>query len=170
MQCGGPLAPGDRFCPDCGQACALPGPRISPGPPSSIAAAPIQPAIVATETPSAADTTDHNRTQPSTLPSAGRPASIRLVQRGALRGADTFPLVQDGTTIGLAPECDIVIDHDPYISRRHARIGKVGTAWVLEDTGSSNGTFVRVRRPIALEPGDEIVLGTTVLHFEPDTP
>ena len=36
----------------------------------------------------------------------------------------------------------------------------------LEDAGSSNGTYLRVNRPIVLQTGDEIVIGTKVLQFE----
>ena len=38
----------------------------------------------------------------------------------------------------------------------------------LEDLGSSNGTFLRVRRSIALEVGDEIAIGRNVFRLEQD--
>lgn len=71
--------------------------------------------------------------------------------------------------IGQAADCDIVIANDPFVSRHHARLARVGDRWTLEDAGSSNGTLLRVRRPIPLEPGDEIVLGTTTLRLERTT-
>ncbi|MEA2478780.1 MAG: hypothetical protein QOJ07_702 [Thermoleophilaceae bacterium] len=58
---------------------------------------------------------------------------------------------------------------DPEISRRHARFRRTGDGQVLlEDLGSTNGTFVngqRLTAPALLNPGDRISLGHTVLQF-----
>ncbi len=70
--------------------------------------------------------------------------------------------------IGKSPECGLALDDD-YVSRRHSRIRKDDGLVYLEDLASSNGTFLRVRRPIALERGDEIIVGTTVLKLAEDT-
>jgi len=43
--------------------------------------------------------------------------------------------------IGAAADCDIVIDRSK-ISSHHARLSQVGRTYVLEDLGSTNGTFV----------------------------
>jgi DNA-binding NtrC family response regulator len=56
---------------------------------------------------------------------------------------------------------------DPRMSTRHARVSRVGDAWVVEDVGSKNGTWVG-RGRIAkhrLADGDAIVLGHTALVF-----
>jgi len=68
--------------------------------------------------------------------------------------------------IGKSTYCDIVIQDDDYVSREHARIVEHEGAFYVEDMGSSNGTFVRVQRPIPLQPGDEILIGTHLLRFE----
>lgn len=68
--------------------------------------------------------------------------------------------------IGKTGECGLAIPCDAYISRRHARIFRSDEAIYVEDLGSSNGTFLRVRRPLPIEPGDEILVGTTLLVFE----
>jgi pSer/pThr/pTyr-binding forkhead associated (FHA) protein len=69
-------------------------------------------------------------------------------------------------TIGKAPECDLVVTDDEYLSRRHVRLIRSEGKVVLEDLGSANGTFLRVRRPVALEPGDEILIGTSLFTLE----
>lgn len=66
-------------------------------------------------------------------------------------------------TIGRAANNDIHIDH-PAVSRHHARITRRGDSYVIEDLGSSNGTFVN-GEPIAagvqhsLNRGDSIRIG-----------
>ena len=69
-------------------------------------------------------------------------------------------------TIGKLTECDLVIADDDYVSRRHARLFRSDGMVYLEDMGSANGTFLRVRRPIVLEPGDEILVGTAMFQLE----
>lgn len=61
-----------------------------------------------------------------------------------------------------------IVLHSGAVSRRHAIIRRDGDNVVLEDLGSSNGTWlndVRVVRPAALEPGDLIRLGNVDLQF-----
>jgi ABC-type multidrug transport system ATPase subunit len=63
---------------------------------------------------------------------------------------------------GRHPTCDQVLDY-PMISSRHARLRRHGTALVLEDLGSTNGTFLngrRVGRAVVVRAGDVIGLGT----------
>jgi ABC-type multidrug transport system ATPase subunit len=58
--------------------------------------------------------------------------------------------------------CDQVLDY-PMVSRRHARLSRVGAGFQIEDLGSSNGTYVngvRVRDPVVVRPGDRIGLGS----------
>ena len=45
-------------------------------------------------------------------------------------------------SIGRDAPCELVISDDPDLSRRHARISWNGSAWMLEDLNSSNGTFI----------------------------
>ncbi|MFJ5528198.1 FHA domain-containing protein [Streptomyces sp. NPDC093261] len=59
--------------------------------------------------------------------------------------------------LGRDPQGDIVLE-DARVSWRHATIGWNGSSWVLEDRGSTNGTFVGGRRVHRLEIG----AGTTV--------
>jgi hypothetical protein len=70
-------------------------------------------------------------------------------------------------TLGRMSDCEVVLS-DPRASRRHAEIQPVGHGFVISDLGSMNGTMVN-GTPIREHPltdGDEIRLGSTVLHFE----
>ena len=76
----------------------------------------------------------------------------------------------------IFPEVDLS-KYDPQtkISRRHARIWREGNEFMVEDLGSSNGTYIlpvvsdtvrlQPRQPQLLTNGDKIRLGDTTLHF-----
>jgi len=73
---------------------------------------------------------------------------------------------------GIFPDVDLdAHDPDAKVSRRHARIVRSDNAYMIEDLGSTNGTFVnRGRRllpgtPQFLTEGDEIIVGKTFLRF-----
>jgi hypothetical protein len=79
-----------------------------------------------------------------------------------------LPLDDRPVVMGRLPDCTIVVS-DLNVSRRHAEIHAVGTAFVLADLGSTNGTTVngvRVNGERVLRDGDVITLGTTHLRFE----
>jgi hypothetical protein len=66
---------------------------------------------------------------------------------------------------------DLVIE-DPGVSRRHARVLPDGGGVIVEDLGSSNGTYVngeRISGPVELGAGDEVQVGATVLGVEGGT-
>jgi ABC-type multidrug transport system ATPase subunit/pSer/pThr/pTyr-binding forkhead associated (FHA) protein len=75
-------------------------------------------------------------------------------------------------TIGRSPENDIVLDH-PAVSRKHAQIVQKGAGdiYILEDLGSSNGTYVngiKVVQPVTLKKGDIIHIGAVKLTYSPE--
>jgi len=79
---------------------------------------------------------------------------------------DQFELVKDRTTIGRAPENDLVLP-DGGVSRLHATIVREGNLFFIEDNQSSNGVFVnkeRVERR-QLNFWDEIQIYNYVLKF-----
>lgn len=98
---------------------------------------------------------------------------------GSVEGAPTLEIVEGpgagqqltlehAVVIGRAPENDLVLE-DPQASRRHARIAPAshGSA-VVEDLGSSNGTFVNnheLTGPARLDPGDDLLIGVTVIQL-----
>ena len=69
---------------------------------------------------------------------------------------------------GRHPECEVSFDpqRDIDASSRHAELRQLETGWVLVDLGSSNGTYLRLRTPHVLVPGDMIRLGDQLLRFE----
>ncbi|MEW2609359.1 FHA domain-containing protein [Streptomyces sp. NPDC047880] len=63
-------------------------------------------------------------------------------------------------TLGRDPQGDVVFD-DARVSWRHATVSFNGRSWVIEDHGSTNGTFVQGQRIHHLElgPGSAVNLG-----------
>ncbi len=93
-----------------------------------------------------------------------------VIQAGPNPGQRTG-LAKDSFIIGRDPASDLHIQ-DIEVSRRHARLIAQSSGFVLEDLGSTNGTFVngeRVRTITVLRPGDEIRLGEVItLRYELD--
>ena len=88
----------------------------------------------------------------------------RLVMSQGPQPGQTFILDQDLPKIGRDPSNDIAIN-DPQVSRQHARITHQGPLLVIEDVGSTNGTFVngmRLTGSHTLTNGDVINLGDAV--------
>lgn len=74
-----------------------------------------------------------------------------------------MPLDKGAVHVGRAPDNDLVLS-DATISWHHAVIWRMGETVFIRDRGSTNGTFLNgwpVRLPLAIEPGDEIRLGTS---------
>ncbi len=82
-----------------------------------------------------------------------------IVERGPRAGM-TFILSNGVTTVGRHPESDIFLD-DVTVSRHHCRLSAVGDELTIEDSGSTNGTYVNDDRidSAKLEPGDELLIG-----------
>lgn len=70
--------------------------------------------------------------------------------------------------VGREPSLPLHLDEDTQVSRRHARIAVQGGAVVVEDLGSTNGTYVNdqpINSPRTLNPGDKVRIGLTVLEL-----
>jgi hypothetical protein len=68
--------------------------------------------------------------------------------------------------IGRSNACQIRLD-DTYISQVHARISNRNGSWVVEDMGSTNGTYLNQRKvtvPTEISAGDRIRVGKTYLE------
>lgn len=75
-------------------------------------------------------------------------------------------------SMGRDAPCELVISDDPDLSRRHARIFWSGSSWMLEDSGSSNGTFIgefqaarKLSAATAIKDGDIFRVGLTRLRM-----
>lgn len=93
----------------------------------------------------------------------------RLVMKAGPNVGKAFPLEKNELFIGRDLNNDVVIN-DPEMSRRHARLIVQGGGFVLEDLGSTNGTFIKGQRlsgPYFLNPGDMITFGERInVQFE----
>jgi pSer/pThr/pTyr-binding forkhead associated (FHA) protein len=77
---------------------------------------------------------------------------------------ETIPLLGPAVTLGRDPTCDLVMS-DPEVSRYHLRLYASANGYLIEDLGSTNGTFVNdvaLGDTRLLAPDDMIRLGTMV--------
>lgn len=94
----------------------------------------------------------------------GTPMELRVVS-GPDRGKVHH--IEDGDfLVGRGLDCHIVLA-DPAVSRKHFRIVRRGEICEAVDMGGANGTNINGQRASrhALQPGDQIEVGTTVLEF-----
>jgi hypothetical protein len=107
------------------------------------------------------------------------PASTPKKRRGS-RGPATHLAVVEGPatglsvalsslpiTIGRAEDSTIVLTDD-YVSNHHARLVPRGQDWLLEDTGSTNGTLLagkKVTAAVVVPVGSRIQVGRNVLEL-----
>lgn len=101
-----------------------------------------------------------------------------VIERGDAPGTE-FRLSGAESTIGrwdadngIFPDVDLdAFDQEAKVSRRHARIKIQDGTYLIEDLGSTNGTYVnRGRRLLPgnvhrLSDGDEVIVGKTFMRF-----
>jgi hypothetical protein len=95
-----------------------------------------------------------------------RGPSQLVVTEGSLAGT-RVGLTGAPVLIGRANDSTLVLDDD-FASTRHARISQQDGMWVVEDLGSTNGTYLGARKldgPTAIEPGVPLRIGRTVLEL-----
>jgi pSer/pThr/pTyr-binding forkhead associated (FHA) protein len=115
------------------------------------------------------------RPRPAQPPKPPRPQRSRnprstpqqlLVTAGALAGT-TLGLTDQQITIGRANDATLVLNDD-YASTRHARLFPQDGQWIVEDLGSTNGTYLdrqKVTHPTPVPVGVPIRIGKTVLEL-----
>lgn len=89
-----------------------------------------------------------------------------VVTAGSLAG-QSIDLDNAPVTIGRAPESTLVLTDD-YASSHHARLVPQDGQWLIEDLGSTNGTYLdktKVTRPTPVPPGSKVRIGKTVLEL-----
>ncbi len=113
--------------------------------------------------------TRHNQqADPMTKParhSRGTPKML-LVTGGNLAGT-TITLSEQQITIGRAADATLVLTDD-YASTRHARLYPQNGEWIVEDLGSTNGTYLdrqKVTQPTPVPLGVPVRVGKTVLEL-----
>ncbi|HEY1345964.1 MAG TPA: FHA domain-containing protein [Streptosporangiaceae bacterium] len=110
------------------------------------------------------------RARPQRPPRAGRAArgapQQLLVTGGSLAGT-SIGLTDQQITIGRANDATLVLSDD-YASSRHARLFPQNGQWIVEDLGSTNGTYLdrqKVTQPMPVPAGVPIRIGKTVLEL-----
>jgi hypothetical protein len=136
--------------------------RRAPAPAAvSTTGAPVPPGVVTSPVPDSAT--------PSRRGRGRKVPTLLVVTEGPLAGT-SLPLRSGGVLIGRNPECALVLDDD-YASGRHCRIypdPAARDAWLVEDLGSTNGTFIgrdRLTGARPVEVGTTLRIGTTVLEL-----
>ena len=92
------------------------------------------------------------------------PKMSLLLGRKTMR---VFDLDQTSIVVGRGEDADILIDN-PAMSRRHAEFRRESDGWVVQDLGSSNGTFIgeeRLEGPRAVQEGTEVAFGKFSIVF-----
>ena len=103
---------------------------------------------------------------PRPVPSGRRTPKTLTVTSGSLAGT-TVSLKESGVLLGRNPECTLVLDDD-FASGRHARIYPGDSGWVVEDLGSTNGTFLessKLTQPMPVTVGSTLRIGKTVFEL-----
>lgn len=90
-----------------------------------------------------------------------------LVERAPGHESGTaYEIPDDGATLGRG-DVEIQIE-DPFASSRHARVTRQGYVLVIEDLGSTNGTYLNeepLDGPQPLHPGDRIRIGDSEFSY-----
>jgi FHA domain len=94
----------------------------------------------------------------------GAPSEVMVIEPTEQAGR-RFAL-GDEITVGRAAGCQILID-DTYVSQLHARLFIRDGQLLVEDLGSTNGTYLnraKVSAPMVAQRGDRLQIGNTVLE------
>ncbi len=104
-----------------------------------------------------------DETQESSAPATHSNRRDYIVMMTGSHAGASYEIV-DSLVIGRQTECDIVL-LDASASRRHTSIRRARSGLVLEDLGSSNGTYLNGKRvgSVELQNGDRVQIGSTIL-------
>ena len=110
-----------------------------------------------------AEDTDHPLSKDEAEHVAGLSGFALVVEKGPRTGM-TYVLPNGNITVGRHPESDIFLN-DVTVSRQHCRFVVSEAGMAVEDSGSTNGTYVNDARvdKADLNPGDEVLVGR--FHF-----
>lgn len=110
-----------------------------------------------------ADRADHPLSADEASHVDGLAGFALVVEKGPRKGM-TYLLREGNTTVGRHVESDIFLN-DVTVSRHHCRFVVKGPQLDVEDSGSTNGTYVNDERvdSSSLRAGDEVLVGR--FHF-----
>ena len=115
----------------------------------------------------AAQSKDRAQSKQAKKKARGRASRLVILEPKARRGM-TVELAGD-ITLGREPGCTIMIDDDAYVSQLHLRVFDYEGQPMVEDLGSTNGTFHNGSKLVGaklLHPGDRIQVGTTLIEAQ----
>jgi len=96
-------------------------------------------------------------------------ALFQFVMRSGPNVGQVYPLEAAEIIIGRDTSSGVSIN-DAEVSRKHAKLSLQGSAYVIQDLGSTNGTFVngqRITTTQVLNPGDTVSFGENIaLQYE----
>jgi hypothetical protein len=101
----------------------------------------------------------------STKKTRKAPRKATVIEGANLKGK-SFDLGSE-LIIGRDEKCHVVLN-DTYVSQVHARIFAKNNSYMVEDLGSTNGTYLnrrRVTQPTEVQRGDRVKIGMTVLEM-----
>jgi pSer/pThr/pTyr-binding forkhead associated (FHA) protein len=145
--CGAALQPGFKFCAHCGRAAVPAEPAAGP---------PVAPRVQA---PAVTPVTS---LQVTVLEA---PPRLCAVRHDGLPGL-VLELTRPETVCGRT-EGELRLADDPTVSPRHARFLRSGRGVRVEDLGSVNGTYLRLRGKHLITVGEELRMGRQLVRIEP---
>ncbi|MFT6292259.1 MAG: hypothetical protein ACJAR2_002874 [Ilumatobacter sp.] len=117
--------------------------------------------------PGAAPAAAPQRTRKPPKGRGGRAARLVILEPRHRRGMAVA--INGEITLGRDEQCTISIQDDSYVSTLHLRIYDYDGQPMVEDLGSTNGTFHNGNKLAGsklLQPGDRIQVGTTVIEAQ----
>jgi hypothetical protein len=146
--CGAALQPGFRFCGICGKPVgASPAPRAGAPVSGPHAALPVPPPV------------------PVALTQPRSRLRLTTVRSDGMAGT-SYALDHEEVVCGRT-EGEVRLADDPTVSPRHARFVLSAGGLRIEDLGSVNGTFLRLRQARRISLGEEFRVGRQLLRLEP---
>lgn len=97
---------------------------------------------------------------------ARKTATHLVITEGTLSGT-LIPLGTSPIMIGRAPDSTVVLEDD-FVSVQHTRLTPRDGRWLVEDMGSTNGTWInqeKIIAPTVLTPGAKLRIGRTSLEL-----
>jgi pSer/pThr/pTyr-binding forkhead associated (FHA) protein len=158
--CGNRNAPTHRFCTECGGALVDAGPQRSGRTEERIPGRGEAAAGPATRggSPASQGGADTVRLPSPTLPERAKVTHL-------VSPDETESHLFQGEFVIGRQKGDLRLPEDPYLSGEHVAIRRRGEEYVLEDLGSTNGTFVRIAGERVLVEGDELMIGRQLFRF-----
>ena len=117
--------------------------------------------------PAAQTKADAKRAKKASKGKQGRAGRLVVLEPAERRGLTVA--IAGEITLGREPGCTIVIDDDAFVSQVHLRIFDYDGQPMVEDLGSTNGTYhngVKLIGAKLLHQGDRLQVGTTLIEAQ----